>query len=178
MQESNPSAALPGVVRQVGYVVADLDQAVSSWLSLGIGPWFVMRGIAQHALYRGEPCEVTLSVAFANTGELQVELIHQEGDTPSIYQEFRAAGRGDFHQLAWWAEDFEAALKSAEAAGWPVVWSGGGGDSVSYAYFEPPAGPAAIVEIMELNAATVALADLVRSASVGWDGSDPIRTLG
>ena len=178
MSQSFTSARLPGVVRQAGYVVADLDQALASWLSLGIGPWYVLRGIAQHAQYRGEPCDVTLSVAFANSGDLQIELIHQDDDTPSIYQEFRASGRGDFHQLAWWAEDFEAALNSAEAAGWPVVWSGGGGDSVRYAYLEPPDGPAAIVEIMELNAMTIGMGDLVRSAAAEWDGTDPIRSIG
>jgi hypothetical protein len=43
--------------------------------------------------------------------------------------------------------------------------------------FEPTAGPATILEIMELTAATSGMAEFVRAAADGWDGSDPIRRL-
>ena len=33
---TNPQAALPGAIRQLGYVVTDLDEAMASWLALGI----------------------------------------------------------------------------------------------------------------------------------------------
>ena len=72
-----PHDCLPGPVRQMGYVVTDLDQAMAGWLELGVGPWFVMRGLPLQADYRGEPCETTLSLAFANSGEMQIELIQQ-----------------------------------------------------------------------------------------------------
>jgi hypothetical protein len=52
---------LPGPVRQIGYVVDDLDQAMAGWLELGVGPWFVMRALPMQALYRGEPCETALA---------------------------------------------------------------------------------------------------------------------
>jgi hypothetical protein len=42
--------------------------------------------------YRGEPCAVTLSLALVNSGELQIELIHQTDDTPSIFTEFLNSG--------------------------------------------------------------------------------------
>jgi catechol 2,3-dioxygenase-like lactoylglutathione lyase family enzyme len=177
-QRSHTSAVLPGAVRQIGYIVDDLDEAIATWLSLGVGPWFVLRGHSQGGLYRGQPCTVTLSVAFANSGDLQVELIHQDDDTPSIYTEFLANRGPGFHQLAWWASDFYATVKSAQDAGWPVVWTGGGAESVRYAYLEPPAGPATIIEIMELNDLTRGMDSLLREAAAAWDGSDPIRSLG
>lgn len=169
---------LPGVVRQNGYVVRDLDAAISSWLSLGIGPWYVIRERPQTGVYRGEDCTVTVSIAFANSGDLQLELIQQHGDEPSIYTEFLDAGHEGYHQLAFWAPDFDATLRSVEAAGLPVVWSGGGDGATRYAYVEPPAGPATIIEIMELNPATEGMARLVREAAAGWDGSDPVRSIG
>jgi hypothetical protein len=46
---------LPGPIRQIGYVVTDLDQAMAGWLELGVGPWFVLRGLPVRADYRGEP---------------------------------------------------------------------------------------------------------------------------
>jgi hypothetical protein len=169
---------LPGPVRQIGYVVTDLDEAVASWLELGVGPWYVLRGIPQRTLYRGEPCAVTLSLALANTGDLQVELIHQDDETPSIFTEFLASNGPGFHQLAWWPVDFESTMQAVQATSWSVVWSGGEDSGVCYAYFEPPGGQATIIEIMELTDASAGMAKLVRDAADGWDGTDPIRPLG
>ena len=170
---------LPGVVRQIGYVVTDFDRTLTGFVASGIGPWFVLRGIEQSGLYRGEPCTVTLTIGFANSGDMQFEVIHQDNDVPSIYREFTDAGHDGYHQLAYWAEDFDAALAAGAAAGWPVVWSGGQDVSARYAYFEPPIGGAAtIIELMELTPTTVGMAEFVRSAARDWDGSEPIRVLG
>jgi len=169
--------SLPGPVRQIGFVVEDLDAALESWLAVGVGPWFVLRDLKLRADYRGQPCEVTLSIGLANTGEMQVEVIRQEDATPSIYTEFLAGGREGFHQLAWWTTDFETAVRDATAAGWPVVWAGGEG-GVRFVYLEPPAGLATVFEISELTEGVAGFNQLIRDAAHGWDGSDPIRTLG
>ena len=36
------SEILPGVVRQNGYIVRDLDAAIASWCAVGVGPWFTI----------------------------------------------------------------------------------------------------------------------------------------
>jgi hypothetical protein len=56
-------SVLRGPIRQIGYVVTDLDHALASWLELGVGPWFVVRDLPMRALYRGEACATTLSLA-------------------------------------------------------------------------------------------------------------------
>jgi hypothetical protein len=171
------TSPLPGPIRQIGYVVRDLDRAMADWLALGVGPWFVVPEYTQQVIYRGAPCEVTISVALANSADLQVELILQHDDTPSIFTEFLDSGREGFHQFAWWATDFDAAVAAAEAVGWPVVWSGASGGPTRFAYVEPPTGsPAAIYEIMELTDATNG--SFIRDAATDWDGSDPIRRIG
>ena len=169
---------LPGPVRQIGYVVRDLDLALAGWVELGVGPWFVIRGMTQRVLYRGEPCEITLSLALANSGDMQIEVIQQQDDTPSIFTEFLSSGREGFHQLAYWTEDFAGTMQAVEAAGWPVAWSGGEDVGTRFAYVEPPNSPAAIVEIMELTEATTGMASFVRDGAASWDGSDPILNLG
>lgn len=168
---------LPGPIRQIGYVVTDLDSALAEWVALGVGPWFVIRGIPQRVNFRGRPCEITLSLALANSGDLQVELIHQDDDTPSIFTEFLAADGPGFHQLAYWSEDFDRAMQAVAEAGWPVVWSGGEDVGTRFAYVEPPGGPAAVIEIMELTETTQGMAAMVRDAAANWDGTDAIREL-
>ena len=169
---------LPGPIRQIGYVVTHLDEAITSWLALGVGPWYAIRGMPMSALYRGEPCEITLSLALANSGELQVELIHQDDETPSIFTEFLAAKGAGFHQLAYWAEDFDATIEAIDDAGWSVVWSGGENVGTRFAYVEPPNSPATVIEISQLNDTTAGLGKFIRDAADGWDGTDPVRSLG
>lgn len=171
------SSPLPGRIRQIGYVVDDLDDALAGWVALGVAPWFVLRRIVQKADYRGEPREVTISIALANSGELQLELIQQHGETPSVYTEFLADRGPGFHQLAYWPTDYDATMRAVKDAGWPVVWSSAEEGGVRYAYVEPPGGVATVVEIMEFTEVTEGLAKFVRDAADDWDGSEPIRPL-
>ena len=173
------STILPGAVRQNGYVVRDVDAAMASWLAIGVGPWFTMREFPQqNGDYRGELCEPVLSIAFANSGPLQLELIQQHDDGASIYREFLDAGREGFHHLAWWTEDFPGLMTKAETAGWPVVQSGDGNGVARFAYFELDGATSTAIEVMELNDATGFLATTVAGGAAGWDGvTDPIRSL-
>jgi catechol 2,3-dioxygenase-like lactoylglutathione lyase family enzyme len=170
---------LSGPIRQIGYVVSDLDATIAQWLAMGVGPFYVVREHTQQVNYRGRTIEVTISIAFANSGDMQIELIHQHGDTPSIFTEFLDSHGAGFHQFAWWVTDFDEAVAAAEAAGWPVVWSGGEHTATRFAYVEPPAGsPATVYELMELTEVTEGMGAFFREASTNWDGTDPVRTVG
>ena len=90
----------------------------------------------------------------ANSGELQIELIQQEDDTPSIFTEFLRPNGPGYHQLAYWSDDFDATMEAVEDAGWPVVWSGGEDVGSRFAYVEPPnrpARPSTIIEIIRTH---------------------------
>ena len=76
------------------------------------------------ALYRGEPCEITLSLALANSGEMQIELIQQEDDTPSIYTEFLRPTDPDITSWLTGLTISTPRWQSVRDAGWPVVWLG------------------------------------------------------
>jgi len=178
MEPARPRGILPGPIRQNGYVVRDLDRAIHAWLEVGVGPWLLLPHLTQaDSVYRGQPTEPVVSIAFANSGELQVELIEQEDDSPSIYREYLDAGREGFHHLAWWAEDFEAVTRAAEGAGWPLLHAGNAGGTAQFAYYDPGGVTSTVVEVMELTDATRWLAATVRDAAAGWDGSDPVRSL-
>lgn len=171
------SGILPGAVRQNGYVVPDLDAAIEQWLQAGVGPWFVLRETEQSAMYfRGERSDPVLSIAWSNSGDLQIELIQPHGDRPSVYREFLEAGHAGLHHVAFWADDFDGVMAGATGAGWTVVQSGDGGGVARFAYVDLGVG-GTIVEVMELTDSTEGMNDRIRDAAREWDGTDPVRSL-
>lgn len=176
---SRTQSVFPGPIRQSAYVVHDLEESIGRWLGMGIGPWTVLASFEQvGSEYRGRPTAPTVSFAFANSGELQIELIHQEDESPSIYKEFIDGGRVGFHHVAFWSESFDATVAASEAAGWPVVHRGTAGGMANFAYVDAGGFTSTVVEVMELNDATRWMANLVRESALGWDGRDPVRSLG
>ncbi len=151
---------------------------MGAWLDVGVGPWMVLPHLKQSgSVYRGRPTDPVASIAFANSGELQIELIEQEDDSPSIYREFLDAGHEGFHHLAWWVEDFDGVARAAADAAWPVVHSGNTGGMAQFAYYDAGGVTSTVVEVMELTDATRWLITTVREAAAGWDGRDPVRGL-
>lgn len=173
-----PGPRLPGVIRQFAYVVAaeDFDAEVAQWVARGVGPWYFMCEMRQSGyVHRGQSVEPVLTIGFANSGEMQVELITTHDGTASPFREFLDAGHRGFHHHAWWVEDWSDWAGAATDAGWEALAEGDGGGSARWAYYD--IGGPGLVEIMELNAMTSWLATTVRDAHLTWDGSDPQRSL-
>ena len=168
---------LPGVVRQFGFVVRDLDAAIEPWLTIGVGPWFTLRDVNQgEGTYLGEPNAPTLSIGFANSGDMQIEIIEPAEDGQrSAARDFLDSGREGLQHLAWWTEDFEATVADIS---WPLVQRSNAGGVAEFAYYDPGRPDGLLAEIMELNDATRWMVETVRAGADDWDGStDPVRPL-
>jgi hypothetical protein len=172
---------LPGPARQIGYVVRDIDEAIASWLSIGVGPWFTMRDLNIPALFRGEQVSTRLSLAFSNVGDLQIELINQLDDSPSVHKEFLDSGSTDpsgYNQFAWWVDNYDEVLAAARAAGWDISWEGAPGTGARYFYAQVPGTPMRTIEVMENAEQVLGMANMVRAAVESWDGvTEPVRSL-
>jgi len=166
---------LPGPIRQTAHVVPDVGAEIGRWLAVGVGPWFVLPAAPQAMRYRDATVEPVLTIAFASSGALQVELIAPGDDVPSPYRDFLAAGHEGLHHHAWWTDDYDAAVGRVRAAGWTEVASGDGGGSARFCYLEPSGAPGTVVEVMELTDTSRWFMDHVRDAALDWDGTDPIR---
>lgn len=96
-------------VRQLGYVVADIERTCRYYEStLGIGAFCTPFEVDMSgAILRGKPLETKIKVAFAQSGSVQVELIQPvEGD--NLYTEFLARHGDGIHHLAFTVDDMEA----------------------------------------------------------------------
>ena len=170
-------SVFPGPIRQIGFIVASLEEAVAQWAALGVAPWLVVRDLKMEGCrYRGEHSAPVISLALANSGELQIELIEQRDETPSIYKEFLDATGGGFNQVAYWMDDVAAVRDAAVAAGWTEVWCNDDDKDpgVRFSYVEHPNAPMAIVELMELTESNAPMNEMLRQAAESWTPGDPI----
>ncbi|MEQ1489952.1 MAG: VOC family protein, partial [Terricaulis sp.] len=98
-----------GKVCQNGYVVRDIDAAMKHWIDvMGVGPWFYIEDVKTDWFkHRGVDSDVKMSIALANSGDLQIELIQQRNDAPSMYKEFLDAGHEGLQHMSYWTLDYQ-----------------------------------------------------------------------
>src|SRR3954453_1997040 len=109
-----------GPMRQVGIVVRDIETAMRHWVEVcGIGPWFYAERLPLSEFrYKGRVYDINMSVALANSGNVQLELIQQRCDNPSLYRDFLAAGHeGMQHWSSWPVITTRSANGRSRAAG-------------------------------------------------------------
>lgn len=166
-----------GPLRQMGFVVRDIEGAMRHWVEVvGVGPWFYVDRLPVTSFtYRGARHDgIHISVALANSGDVQLELIQQRCDTPSMYREFLAAGHEGLQHWSSWPEDYDAIYKRARETGYTI---GQEGDSPRgrFVYFGNEGHPGTVIEMAHLTPTRRRIFDQIREAAVGWDGRDPIR---
>lgn len=169
-----------GAISQNGYVVRDIHAAMDHWVNvMGVGPWFFVEKVEiENFRYKGQASNLEMSVALANSGDIQIELIQQNNDAPSMYLDFLNAGREGLQHVSYWTKEYQALYDNALALGYSVGQEGQiGGAQGRFAYFETEAHPGTVIEISDLSGSKAVIFDYIKKASIGWDGKKPIRKL-
>lgn len=170
-----------GKVCQNGYVVRDIEAAMKHWIDvMGVGPWFYIEDVKTDWFkHRGVESDVKMSIALANSGDLQIELIQQRNEAPSMYKEFLDAGLEGMQHMSYWTLDYQGLYDKALSLGYVVGHEGAiGGEKGRFAYFDTQAHPGTIVEISDISGSKGQMFAHIRKVAETWDGSDPIRKVG
>lgn len=164
-----------GTIMQIAYVPADFDGALRFWTeTMRVGPFYIQDISLPTLKYYGEPTDALFSVAIAYWGEIQIEVIAQHNDAPSIYRAWREQqGEGVQHTCIVVA-DINEARQAAEAAG-GVVAQEAIGDDFGVLYVDTGGGPGTMLELVKPSAAMLARFARIKADSIGWDGSEPLR---
>ena len=176
---------LYGEMRQIAFVVRDLDAALRYWTEqLRIGPFFMLRDLVpDNWRYRGKPAPAPkITIALGYSGEFQVELIRQHDENPSAYHDFLAAGREGFHHVSSWMTRAEYDRECERILGTGVIAAHEGsipGNGVRFAYFATDGVPGGFYyEIAEVKEPPVyEMMMMIRDAARSWDGKQPIREI-
>jgi len=166
-----------GPIRQLGYVVDDIEAGMRHWSEvMGVGPWFYNPRVPiENYVYDGQSYEAHNSVALANSGYVQVELIQTRNDAPSMYRDFRNAGHLGLQHVAFWTERYDVDLEHLLAQGFTAKMGGEVGANGRFVYFAEEHHPGTVIELSEVLGPKGRMFDLIRAASEDWDGREPVR---
>ncbi len=168
-----------GPIVQNAFVVHDMEAAVAHWSSkIGIGPFYLLEHVAFGPVhFRGAPLTLDMSVAIAQWGPIQIELIVQHDDAASIYTEFAARCGEGLQHIGVLCESLDAELERHRAQGiLPVQW-GATAAGMRFAYLDTDAHPGGMIELIENGPAVEAFFAMVKKGAANWDGSRPLRRL-
>jgi hypothetical protein len=167
-----------GQIMQLAYAPADIEAATAFWTgTMGVGPFFVLPHVKlDRQSYRGAPADIDFSIRIAYWGELQIELVQQHNDAPSIYRE--PAAQNGLHHVCMMVDDMAPARALCVAGGLAVVqevFVPGGGEAI---YVDTGGGPGTMVEILKTGPGGIEFFAFVRETAREWDGSAPVRVIG
>ena len=168
-----------GEVRQLGYVVEDIRAALEHWTRImGVGPFYLLsdREI-QNFTYNGTSYPMLLTGAVAFSGSLQIELIQQINDSPSMFREFLEVGGGGLHHLGFWSDDADALCEKVLEMGYVVGQSGEVVQGERFYYLRTEMHPGTVVEISQVGDLKRQFYSFLQDEATRWDGSDPVRSL-
>jgi methylmalonyl-CoA/ethylmalonyl-CoA epimerase len=171
------SAQSFGPIRQIAWVVRNLEQSVHNWLRVsGVGPWTCFRNVALSGQHRGSPSKVRMHVALGYQEDMEIELIEDLGGGASPYRNAQGEPLLGMHHVAWFSEDLDADLKRASARDLKVCFQAGN-EVTRVAYLEDPREPQLLFEFIEMNAMMKQGFEARLAAARAWRGADPVQVI-
>jgi hypothetical protein len=163
---------------QVSYLVPDIRVAMTSWIDkLKVGPWFLLDHFTgTDPKYRGRDSTADVSLAMSFAGHMNIELIQPNDDEPSVYQEWIERRGYGFHHWGRATSNFERDIERFQAAGHDLVFHAGVPSGGHVAYMDTTAELPGYVELIELGGGFEPVFSKFYRATIGWDGTDPVRS--
>ncbi len=163
---------------QMAYVVEDIHRAMHEWSSrLKAGPWFLLdhfRGVDPQ--YRGQSTQVDIALAIGFSGHMSIELIQQLNDEPSVYREVVDKRGYGFHHFGIATSNFDRDVERYRSSGAALAFSLRVPSGGRVAYMDTTATLPGMTELIELGPGFEPTFNRFYRASIGWDGSEPVRS--
>lgn len=160
-----------GPIMQMGFVVEDLDTAINFWTKkMNVGPFIKLEGIELYdQYYNHESINLDFSGALSYTGTMQIELIKQHCNTPSIYNEYVNNKKDTLHHLCALTNDIENDIKILESEGYKNLQGGRTQDNGKFAYLDTTEKGKPIFELTQLSEGGIQFFKTIEKASFNWD---------
>jgi hypothetical protein len=162
---------------QLGFFVDDLLDAAARWArAFGIGPFTALPRLTSECTYKGRTTSLDTQIAVAQAGPVQIELIHQYCDTPSVFREIFPSGGNGLHQLCTLTDHYESKKTRFVDLGYIVTAEiNTRGHRVAYVDTVDDFG--FYTEVVQSSPGFVEQLDRISRQCRDWDGRDPVRIL-
>lgn len=164
-------------VHHYGYVVQDLEQTIGDLATkLGIGPFFIIENVPlEQVRSEGEEAEFSHSSGFAQCGDAPIEIMQIHSTSPALVSAHFSQPRPQIHHVAWAVPSLEEAIARLDRSGFPP-WLGAELGDIRFTYHDATPLLGHHIELHDDSPGFRGFFTMIREASEGWDGSDPIRT--
>ena len=167
-------------IMQTAFIVPDIHAAIDHWVSkLVIGPWFLLgefTGIDPQ--YRGAPSTSKCAIAMSFAGQMNIELIQPLDDQPSVYKDTIDERGYGFHHFGVSTLKLDEDIAAYRDKGYELAFFAGVPTGGHVAYMDTRADMPGMIEFIEGGPAVDAAFTSFYQATLGWDGSNPIRKFG
>ncbi len=162
---------------QLGFFVDDVIAAAQRWAAVfGVGPFTVLPRRMSRSTYRGQESEFETQIAAAQAGPVQIELIQQFDDVPSVYREVFPTDGNGLHQLCTVTDDYDGKRAHYEALGYEIMGElEAKGHRVLYV--DTVADFGFVTEVVANTPGFLAQLEQLARTCAEWDGTDPVRIL-
>ena len=166
-------------VVQIAYHVKDIRVAAQKMIDqFGAGPFFVSENIMlSSAEHRGVATNFIHSSAYGQWGNVMVELVRQEDESSATpFRDMYQKDEEGIHHTAVFVDNINDAIEHFSKNGFDlatrcVTESGG----VEFCFIDAIDVLGHMIEIYVPTPPVKGFYDMVKDASVNWDGGDPIR---
>jgi hypothetical protein len=149
---------------------------MNRWVdNASVGPFFLLpRTRLQNALCNGQPVEVEVDIACAQTGRMQIELIAPLQEPGPI---FGAGVRHDdaaLHHVAAYTDDLHSEISHYSRLGLDIVLRASH-RGTNFIYVDTRSTLGCMTELIERRGALPIVFDSISRLSAEWDGTVPMR---
>ncbi len=166
-------------VAQIAYFVNDACRAAERMAAqFGAGPFILVREIElEWGECRGRANKFLHSSAYGQWGDVMMELVQQDREGPSPFRDMYAPGEEGIHHTAMIVDSLPETYRYCESAGLAIAAKAQTLTGTEFAFVDTVDTLGHMIEVYERSESLVGFYDYVRSVSVDWDGSSPVRTL-
>ncbi len=178
-KKENPDM-LPYPVVQIAYFVPDSQVAALQMVErFGAGPFFFIPRIELSAgEVQGKSQKFLHSSAYGQWGNVMMELVQQDEEGPSPFRMMYQPGEQGVHHMAMMVDSMQVTYAECERLGLDIAAKAVTLTGTEFAFIDTVAQMGHMIEIYEKSEGLLGFYEMVREASVDWDGSDPVRSIG
>lgn len=159
-------------IMQFAYVVPDLTSAIKHWNGLGVGPFHVFPHLELKSVkYLGQDTDIDFSMAITYSGDVQIELVQQHNNAPSIYCDFlKKFPSGGQQHVAVVSKHYLNDLTILKDVGIKPVQEVVTLSDKQACYVNTDFHPGGMIEIIEYDDGMMSLFKMIKNSADFWDG--------